>query len=99
VDDWVVLTGAVTAVTPAALTFTAADGAAILLEGRAWLYLQAQAFAVEIGQTVSVTGFYDQGRFEAGTLTNLTTGEAQQVRDASGRPMWAGRGGGSARDG
>jgi hypothetical protein len=99
VDEWVVLTGEVTAATPTALTFTTMDGLPVLLEGRAWFYLQQQAFAIEAGQTVSVTGFYDQDRFEAGAVANLSTGDAEQVRDSSGRPMWAGRGGGGARDG
>lgn len=97
VDDWLVLVGEVTAVTPEALTVTAPDGASILVAGRAWLTLQEQGFAADIGHALSVTGFYDQDRFEIGTVTNLTTGVASQVRDASGRPMWAGRGGG-ARD-
>jgi hypothetical protein len=99
VDDWVTLAGEVTAVTPEVLHFTTDDGTPVLLEGRAWFYLQEQAFVVKAGDTVSVTGFYDQDRFEAGAVTNVTTGNAAQVRDVSGRPAWAGRGGGGARDG
>ena len=49
-------------------------------------------FALEIGDEVSVLGFYEDGEFKAGTVENLTTGETIVLRDDAGRPMWAGNG-------
>jgi hypothetical protein len=49
-------------------------------------------FVLEIGDDVSVTGFYENGEFKAGTVENLTTGETIVLRDEAGRPMWSGQG-------
>ena len=49
-------------------------------------------FVIEVGDEISVTGFYEDGEFKAGTVENLTTGGMIVLRDDGGRPMWAGNG-------
>ncbi len=51
-----------------------------------------EGFALQVGDEVSVTGFYEDGEFKAGTVENLTTGESIVLRDEFSRPMWSGRG-------
>jgi hypothetical protein len=51
-----------------------------------------QGFVLEIGDEVSVTGYYEGGEFKAGTIENLTTGATLVLRDEDGHPMWSGRG-------
>lgn len=59
--------------------------------GQAW-YREEQGFSVAVGDTVRVDGFYEDGEFKAGTVENVTAGTRIVLRDASGRPMWSGRG-------
>jgi hypothetical protein len=55
-------------------------------------YREEQGFALEIGERVRVSGFYEDGEFKAQQVTKLATGESITLRDDDGRPMWAGRG-------
>ena len=64
--------------------------------GQSW-YRDEAGFALTVGDDVSVEGFYEDGEFKAGVVENLITGESLTLRDASGRPMWAGRGRGQNR--
>ncbi len=73
------------------------DGDEILIGlGQSW-YRDEAGFALTVGDEVSVAGFYEDGEFKAGVVENLSTGETLTLRDASGRPMWAGRGQGQNR--
>jgi len=73
------------------------DGNEILVGlGQSW-YRDEAGFALTVGDDVSVDGFYEDGEFKAGVVENLTTGESLTLRDATGRPMWAGRGQGQNR--
>ncbi|MGC9400008.1 MAG: hypothetical protein ACP5HM_12845 [Anaerolineae bacterium] len=73
------------------------DGDEILIGlGQIW-YRDEAGFVLTVGDEVSVEGFYEDGEFKAGVVENLSTGETLTLRDASGRPMWAGRGQGQNR--
>jgi len=50
------------------------------------------SFRLSVGDEIVVRGFHEDGEFKAGTVENVTTGETITLRDASGRPMWAGGG-------
>ena len=49
------------------------------------------------GDTVTVLGFDENGNFQAGQITNESTGEILLLRDPNGRPLWAGRGQGGGQ--
>ncbi|GAB4443667.1 MAG: hypothetical protein Kow00120_13140 [Anaerolineae bacterium] len=92
VEAWLTLQGAVASVDADALTVALDDGGAMIVEGRAWSFAQAQGFWAQAGDAVALTGFYDGDKFEAGQISNLTSGQSLPLRDDAGRPLWAGRG-------
>ncbi|MBP8856667.1 MAG: hypothetical protein KBG60_01515 [Anaerolineaceae bacterium] len=98
VDEWVTLQGTVTAVDANLLEVTTSDGKVILVENRAWWFAQEQGLTLAAGDSVSLTGFYDDGVFEAGSITSLATSQTVSLRDADGRPLWSGRGNGGGRN-
>jgi len=98
VDEWVTLQGTVTAVDASLLEVTTSDGKVILVENRAWWFAQEQGLTLAAGDSVSLTGFYDDGVFEAGSITSLATSQTVSLRDADGRPLWSGRGNGGGRN-
>ena len=68
------------------------DGSEVLVGlGQAWYREQAN-FTVAVGDEVSVVGFHEDGEFKAVTVENLSTGASITLRDATGRPAWAGQG-------
>jgi len=87
--DWQTIEGVVISVDLEQMTVATADGD-IQITDRPWDFAQNAGFAARAGDTVSMTGFYEDGTFEVGTLA---TGTQQiQIREESGRPMWAGGG-------
>jgi hypothetical protein len=96
VDEWLTLEAVVTGVDSAALAVSADNGEEIVLDGRPWRYLLEQGFQVAVGDRVKLVGFYENGSFEAGAVTNLSTGQQVLIRDENGRPLWAGRGRGGS---
>lgn len=98
VDEWVTVQGTVTAVDANLLEVTTSDGKVVVVENRAWWFAQEQGFTLAVGDTVSLTGFYEDVDFEAGSITSLATNQTVSLRDADGRPLWAGRGNGGGRN-
>jgi hypothetical protein len=92
VDAWLTLQGTVTSVDTAVLVMQAANGQEIVVENRPWWFAQEQGFSTQVGDELTVVGFYENDEFEVGGITNLTTGQAVSIREDSGRPLWAGRG-------
>ena len=92
VSEWLSVSGQVTAVDASVLTVQAADGQTLIVEGRPWSFAQEAGFWAEVGDSVTLVGFDENGEFEVGQLTNLTHDVTVQIREDSGRPLWAGRG-------
>jgi hypothetical protein len=92
VEDWLTLAGSVSVANDDELVVQIDGGAEVVIEGRALRFLQEQGFQVQVGQRLSLTGFYEGDDFEVGAVENLTTRLSVQVRDQDGRPLWAGRG-------
>ncbi len=68
------------------------DGSEVLVGlGQAWYREQAN-FTVAVGDEVIVVGFHEDSEFKAVTVENLSTGASITLRDATGRPAWAGQG-------
>jgi hypothetical protein len=55
-------------------------------------YLAEQGFVVLIGDSVSVSGFWENDEFKAVEITLLADGNSIILRDERGRPMWSGAG-------
>jgi len=93
VQEWEQYEGTVVALGDEGLTIALSTGQEKTIEmGPSWYWQEQELFSSEIGDVVSVTGFLDGERFEAGTITNETSGQVIILRDENGRPMWAGRG-------
>jgi hypothetical protein len=91
VEEWVTVQGTVTAVELNALNIETGDGEAMLVQLGPEHYWTAQGVTFEAGDEVEITGFYEDGTsFTAGQVTLLATGDTLALRDADGRPLWAG---------
>jgi len=71
------------------------EGFDLGIEGRALRFIVDSGFQAEVGDDLVLEGFYEGDKFEVGMITNNSTQQALTIREASGRPMWAGRGQGS----
>ncbi len=91
--EWLAYRGVVDAVDGNLLTILSDDGETVLVAGHAWRFAQEQGFTVQVGDTVALTGFYEDGEFKPGLLDNLTGARQITLRDEQGRPAWSGRGG------
>ena len=60
-------------------------------------YREGQGFVLSTGDNVRASGYWQDGEFKAAQLINLDTGAQITLRDASGRPVWAGQGRGQNR--
>ena len=78
---------------------TLQDGSQLFIEGRPWAYALEQNFSPAVGSTLQVNGFHEDGEFKAAEIKDLTGGTSLILRQPDGRPMWAGRGWGSASSG
>jgi hypothetical protein len=96
VDEWITLEGTVTGVDDDGIAVTTTQGETVIIENRAWSFAQEAGFSVQPGDQLRLTGFYEDGDLEVGTVENLSSGTQVQLRETSGRPLWAGRGRGGA---
>jgi hypothetical protein len=59
--------------------------------GPEW-YRETQPYSPQPGDFIQVTGFYENGAFQAVGIEDLASGRVLALRDENGRPMWSGRG-------
>lgn len=95
--EWQTVQGEVVSLTPDTMTVETADGSSVLVAGRIWRYIQETDFVVALGDQVTLNGFEENGAFKIGELANDVNGQIVQIRETSGRPLWAGRGQGRSR--
>jgi hypothetical protein len=93
VESWLTLSGRVAELTDDELTLETDDGFITMHLGPEW-YWGSQGITLNSGDEVHVTGFYESDAFEVARIDNLTMELGVTLRDDTGRPMWAGRGGG-----
>lgn len=86
------LTGVVTAVDATQLVVDT-DAGQIVLADQPWRYALAAGLSVEVGDTVTLIGFYQDGTFEVVQI--VTDDQTVRLREDFGRPLWSGRGRGS----
>jgi hypothetical protein len=92
VTDWTTVTGTVNSFDGVGVSLTTTDGAPLWVQFGQSRYVTAQGVTFTAGDHVTVSGFEENGQFQAGTVTNDTTGQTLNLRDATGRPLWAGGG-------
>lgn len=95
--QWTTVSGVVTSIDDVQMTVQT-DRGEIVIADRPWSFAVQAGFTAQVGDQVTVRGFYEGETFETGQLTNgdLTV----SIREDTGRPLWAGgRGGGRGRTG
>ena len=92
VEEWLTLQGTVVSVDADVLVVETASGEQVTMENRPWWFAQEQGFSAQVGDRVTLIGFYEGDRFEVGQIEGITKGQTVLVRDENGRPLWAGRG-------
>ena len=89
--DMVSFTGTVTQVNEDLLVILSEKGNEIVIENRAWWFATDAGFSAGIGDSLVLEGFYESvDKFEVSYIKNLTKGVEFQIREESGRPLWAG---------
>jgi hypothetical protein len=90
VTTWVTVAGTVNAFDGVGVSLTTDDGAPLWVQFGQSRYVSAQGVTFTAGDHLTVNGFEENGQFQAGTVVNDTTGQTLNLRDTTGRPLWAG---------
>jgi hypothetical protein len=90
VTTWVTVAGTVNSFDGVGVSLTTDEGAPLWAQFGQSRYVSAQGVAFTAGDHLTVNGFEENGQFQAGTVVNDTTGQTLNLRDATGRPLWAG---------
>jgi hypothetical protein len=96
-EEWAIYTGSVVSFDETLLVVKLDDGTQLAVEGRAWAFAQEVEFHTQVGNRLSLQGFFEDDEFKITTLTDLTSGEWVVFRENNGRPSWAGNGWGGGR--
>jgi hypothetical protein len=95
--QWTAVSGIVLSIDDTQMTLQT-DSGEIVIADRPWSFALESGFTAQVGDQVTVQGFYEGATFEAGQLANGDL--IVSIREESGRPLWAGgRGGGQGRTG
>jgi hypothetical protein len=94
VDEWITLTGTLVAYQGAMMTMSTPEGDLLTFRTGKPSFIASQGVTFQVGDEISVTGFYLDGEFQAGDITQLSTGLTVFLRDPNGRPLWGGPGNG-----
>ena len=92
VEEWLTFQGSVASIDADVMVVRLDSGEQIVVENRPWWFAQEQGFAAQPGDRLTLRAFYEGDSIEVGQMANVRTGQAVQLREESGRPMWAGRG-------
>ena len=92
VDEVYEITGIVSFVDEDQIVVLDETGGQTIVENRAWWYALDAGFSAAAGDALQLIGFNDDGVFETISLENVTQSITVQIREESGRPLWAGGG-------
>lgn len=94
--EWADYEGNVVSIDSSMILVEMEDGFEIMIEGRALVFMQDSGFVTNVGNTLLISGFYEDDEYKVATIIDQTTGESIVVRDEGGRPGWAGNGWGGS---
>jgi hypothetical protein len=75
-----------------ALVVETSDGDELVIDGRSWRFANDMGFQAQAGDSIAMSGFYEDGEWKTTEIENLSNGTSLILRSDSGRPMWAGQG-------
>ncbi len=99
VDEWITLEGTLMSFQNGSMTMSTSDGDLIAFQTGRPSFFAEQGVSFQVGDAISVVGFYEGDQFVAGEITQLASGQRVMLRDPNGRPLWAGPGNGNGRGG
>jgi hypothetical protein len=92
VSEWLTLSGRVVSVETNTLTITSDDGRTLDIQLGPERFWSSQDVTLAPGDLVTIQAFEEDGQMQAGQITLDTQGTTLTLRDADGRPLWAGQG-------
>ncbi len=99
VDEWITITGTLMSFQGGNMTMSTTDGELINFQTGQPRFFAEQGVTFQVGDEISMLGFYEGEQFMAGEITQLSTGLRVMLRDPNGRPLWAGPGSGNGNSG
>ena len=99
VDEWITISGTLMAFQGGNMTISTSDGALLSFQTGQPRFFADQGVTFRVGDAVVVVGYYENGQFMAGDITQTSTGLRVFLRDPNGRPLWAGPGSGNGKGG
>ena len=92
IDEWITINGTLTSFQGSTMTIATSQGELISFKTGQPRFFAAQGISFQVGEELLVVGYYDNGQFVAGDITQVSTGLRLMLRDPNGRPLWAGPG-------
>jgi hypothetical protein len=84
------LFGTVQSITAESMAIELSAGEILVIEGQAWRYALTNGFETAVGNSLEMTGFFEDGEFKVSWIRDNSLGLEIEVRDPGGRPKWAG---------
>lgn len=94
VDEWVTLEGTLMSFQGGNMTMSTTAGEIVPFKTGQPRFFSEQGVTFQVGDEIIVVGYYDNGQFRAGDITQVSTGARVMLLDPNGRPLWAGPGNG-----
>lgn len=92
VDEWITLEGTLMSFQGGNMTMSTATGEIVSFRTGQPRFFSGQGITFQVGDEIVVVGFYKEGQFQAGDITQVSTGARVMLLDPNGRPLWAGQG-------
>jgi hypothetical protein len=88
--EWNTYEGIVHSISEDSLMIDSINGEDLIIEGRAWKYALEHGFITDTGNSIQLSGFFEEGEFKVSWIIDIDTESFVEVRDPSGHPLWAG---------
>ncbi len=99
VDEWITVEGTLMSFQGGNMTMSTSEGEILSFKTGQPRFFAEQNVTFSVGDEVIVVGFYQGEQFQAGDITQVSTGLRVMLRDPNGRPLWAGQGNGGSGGG
>jgi hypothetical protein len=94
VDEWITIEGILMSFQGGNMTMSTSEGEILSFKTGQPRFFANQGTTFQVGDEIIVVGFYQGEEFQAGDITQVSTGLRVMLRDPNGRPLWAGPGNG-----
>ena len=97
IDEWITVEGTLMSFQGGNMTMSTTDGEILFFKTGQPRFFASQGITFQVGDEIVVVGFYQGEEFQAGDITQVSTGLRVMLRDPNGRPLWAGQGNGKGQ--